>query len=66
MIYKVVFSAASNAENNLGADADDLRVKTIMVDEGPTLKRFMARAKAAAPASSSAPATSLWSWAQAS
>ena len=26
-------------------DAYDLRVKTIMVDEGPALKRFMARAK---------------------
>jgi large subunit ribosomal protein L22 len=45
MIYKVVFSAASNAENNNGADADELKVKTIMVDEGPSLKRFMARAK---------------------
>jgi len=45
MIYKIVYSAASNAENNHGADADDLTVKTIMVDEGPTLKRFMARAK---------------------
>ena len=45
MIYKIVYSAASNAENNYGADADDLTVKTIMVDEGPTLKRFMARAK---------------------
>lgn len=45
MIYKVVFSAVSNAENNLGADIDELKVKTIMVDEGPTLKRFMARAK---------------------
>ncbi len=45
MIYKVVFSAASNAENNLGADADELKVQTIMVDEGPSLKRFMARAK---------------------
>ncbi|UHQ21001.1 50S ribosomal protein L22 [Lysobacter sp. KIS68-7] len=45
MIYKIVYSAASNAENNYGADADDLKVKTIMVDEGPTLKRFMARAK---------------------
>ena len=28
-----------------GADIDELKVKTIMVDEGPTLKRFMARAK---------------------
>ncbi|PZO66070.1 MAG: 50S ribosomal protein L22 [Pseudoxanthomonas suwonensis] len=45
MIYKVVFSAVSNAENNLGADIDALKVKTIMVDEGPALKRFMARAK---------------------
>ena len=45
LIYKIVFSAASNAENNNGADADDLRVKTITVDEGPSLKRFMARAK---------------------
>ena len=45
MIYKVVLSAIANAENNLGADVDELKVKTIMVDEGPTLKRFMARAK---------------------
>ncbi|MBS0228835.1 MAG: 50S ribosomal protein L22 [Proteobacteria bacterium] len=45
MIYKVVYSAASNAENNNGADADALKVKTVMVDEGPSLKRFMARAK---------------------
>lgn len=45
MIRKVLWSAVSNAENNLGADADELKVKTIMVDEGPALKRFMARAK---------------------
>jgi large subunit ribosomal protein L22 len=45
MIYKVVYSAASNAENNLGADADELKIKAITVDEGPALKRFMARAK---------------------
>jgi len=45
MIYKVLYSAVSNAENNDGADADELRVASIMVDEGPTLKRFMARAK---------------------
>ena len=45
LIYKVVYSATSNAENNLGADVDELKVKAIMVDEGPTLKRFMARAK---------------------
>ena len=45
LIYQVVYSAASNAENNNGADADELKVKTVMVDEGPSLKRFMARAK---------------------
>ena len=45
MIHKLLWSAVSNAENNVGADADALKVKTIMVDEGPSLKRFMARAK---------------------
>ena len=45
LIRKVVESAIANAENNQGADVDELRVKTIMVDEGPSLKRFMARAK---------------------
>ena len=38
-------SATSNAENNNGADVDELKVTSIMVDEGPILKRFMARAK---------------------
>jgi large subunit ribosomal protein L22 len=45
IIYKVIFSATSNAENNNGADVDELKVASIMVDEGPVLKRFMARAK---------------------
>lgn len=45
LIRKVLVSAVSNAENNLGADIDELKVATIMVDEGPVLKRFMARAK---------------------
>ena len=45
MIRKVGESAIANAENNRGADIDLLQVKTIMVDEGPMLKRFMARAK---------------------
>ena len=45
LIKKVVESAIANAENNQGADVDELKVKTIMVDEGPSLKRFMARAK---------------------
>ena len=45
IIYKVLWSATANAENNNGADVDELKVATIMVDEGPMLKRFMARAK---------------------
>jgi large subunit ribosomal protein L22 len=45
LIYKVLYSAVSNAENNLGADADDLRVSRVFVDEGPRLKRMHARAK---------------------
>ena len=45
IIGKVLWSAMSNAENNLGADIDELKITSIMVDEGPVLKRFMARAK---------------------
>ncbi|HEU4774362.1 50S ribosomal protein L22 [Lysobacter concretionis Ko07 = DSM 16239] len=45
LVRKVLESAIANAENNQGADIDELKVTTIMVDEGPTLKRFMARAK---------------------
>ena len=45
MIRKVLMSAISNAENNQGADVDELKVASIFVNEGPMLKRFMARAK---------------------
>jgi large subunit ribosomal protein L22 len=45
VICKVLESAIANAENNLGADVDDLKVHSIMIDEGPRLKRMMARAK---------------------
>ena len=45
LVRKVLLSAVANAENNLGADVDELKIATIMVDEGPILKRFMARAK---------------------
>ena len=45
IIYKVVYSATSNAENNNGADVDELKVVGITVDEGPILKRFMARGR---------------------
>ena len=45
IIKKVVESAIANAEHNDGADIDELRVKTIYVEQGTTLKRFTARAK---------------------
>jgi len=45
LIKKVLESAIANAEHNEGADVDELRVRTICVDEGPTLKRVEARAK---------------------
>ncbi len=45
IIKKVLESAIANAEHNEGADIDELKVSTILVDEGSTLKRFRARAK---------------------
>ena len=45
IIRKVLLSAIANAENNDGADVDELRVSKICVDEGPTYKRMRARAK---------------------
>jgi large subunit ribosomal protein L22 len=45
IVYKVLSSAVANAENNQSADIDELTVQIVMVDEAPTLKRFMARAK---------------------
>ncbi|HJO35563.1 MAG: 50S ribosomal protein L22 [Pseudomonadota bacterium] len=44
-IRKVVESAIANAEHNEGADIDELRISAIQVNEGPTMKRFRARAK---------------------
>jgi ribosomal protein L22 len=44
-IAKLVDSAAANAENNHDLVADDLRIAEIRVDEGPTLKRWRARAR---------------------
>jgi large subunit ribosomal protein L22 len=45
IIKKVLESAIANAEHNNGADIDELRVTRIMVEKGPVLKRFHARAK---------------------
>jgi large subunit ribosomal protein L22 len=45
LIKKVLESAIANAEHNEGADIDELKVESIQVNEGPTLKRIMPRAK---------------------
>lgn len=45
IIKKVLNSAIANAEHNLGMDVDELKVSTIFVDEGVSLKRIMPRAK---------------------
>ena len=45
IIKKALESAIANAEHNDGADIDELKVKSIYVEQGATLKRFSARAK---------------------
>jgi large subunit ribosomal protein L22 len=45
IIKKVLESAIANAEHNDGADIDELKITSIYVEQGATLKRFSARAK---------------------
>jgi len=45
IVRKVLESAIANAEHNEGADVDELKISVICVNEGPTLKRWNARAK---------------------
>ncbi len=45
IVKKVLDSALANAEHNEGADIDELKVSKICVDDGPTHRRFKARAK---------------------
>ena len=44
-LKKVLESAIANAEHNEGADVDDLHVGTVHVDQGPTFRRYRARAR---------------------
>ena len=44
-VEKTVRSAAANADNNHGIDVDSLIIQNLIVDQGPTLKRFRARAR---------------------
>jgi large subunit ribosomal protein L22 len=45
LVRKVLESAIANAEHNLGADIDQLKVERIEIDNAPVLKRMHARAK---------------------
>ena len=45
LMIRTLKSAIANAENNCGADRDQLLVEEVRVDEGPTLKRAKARNK---------------------
>ncbi len=44
MLNKVLDSAVANAEQLPGVDVDALKIKSVVVNEGPTIKRYMARA----------------------
>ena len=44
MLRKVLLSAIANAQENHNVSPEELRIQTIMVDEGPRLKRMQARA----------------------
>ncbi|MDL2269906.1 50S ribosomal protein L22 [Desulfosarcina sp. OttesenSCG-928-A07] len=45
IVEKIVRSAVANADQNTSMDVDDLVVANLIVDQGPTLKRFKARAR---------------------
>ena len=45
IVKKILDSAIANAENNEGADVDELKVSSVYVDEGMTMKRLRPRAK---------------------
>ncbi len=44
VVTKLLKSALANADQLEGIDVDNLFVKRILVDEGPTMKRFRPRA----------------------
>ena len=47
-VKKTLESAIANAENNNNLSADNLTVKSAIVDQGPVLKRFKAGARGTA------------------
>mmetsp|Transcript_22319 Transcript_22319/g.10714 ORF Transcript_22319/g.10714 Transcript_22319/m.10714 type:complete len:114 (+) Transcript_22319:3175-3516(+) len=45
ILIKLLNSAVANAEQNYELNVDSLVIKNIIVNQGPTLKRFRARAR---------------------
>lgn len=45
VVGKVVRSAVANADQNPDIDVDSLVIESVLADQGPTLKRFRARAR---------------------
>ena len=45
IVEKILRSAVANADNNSDLDVDSLIVKNVIVDQGPSMKRFRARAR---------------------
>lgn len=48
LIVKTLKSAIANAENNNNLSADDLTIKSAIIEQGPVLKRFKAGARGTA------------------
>lgn len=48
LMYKLIFSAVSNAKNNYNLKEDNLRIKTLTVDSGPSFKRYWFRSRGSA------------------
>ena len=45
IVEKVIRSAVANADQNMDIDVDSLIIRNVIADQGPTLKRFRARAR---------------------
>ena len=45
ILSKVIKSAAANAVNNEGANEEKLFVRTVMIDKGKSLKRYLPRSR---------------------
>lgn len=44
-VFKLLKSAVANAKHNFNIERESLRIKSIRVDQGPVMKRFMPRAR---------------------